>query len=128
MNNLRTVAILAVVLLLLQCSFFSIPGATQEIAPATQSREITFHSSSNLVLVDVIARNAKDELPEKTLKKSDFQVFDNDQPVAIKTFDSGHNLQPGLSPFGLWCSAICKVTRGKVLGCSPDKSVVSSLR
>ena len=89
MNNMRTVAILAFVLLLFQCSFFSISGAAQEIAPATQSPEITFHSSSNFVLVDVIARNAKDGLPEKTLKKSDFQVFDNDQPVAIKTFDSG---------------------------------------
>ena len=88
MNNMRTVAILAFVLLLLHYSFFSIPGAAQD-APATQSPEITFHSSSNLVLVDVIARNAKDGLPERTLKKSDFQVFDNDQPVAIKTFDSG---------------------------------------
>jgi len=107
MNNMRTVAILAFVLLLLQCSFFSISGAAQEIAPATQSPEITFHSSSNLVLVDVIARNAKDGLPEKTLKKSDFQVFDNDQPVAIKTFDSG--AQFTTRPLALWFVVQCNM-------------------
>ena len=107
MNNMRTVAILAFVLLLLQGSFFSILGAAQEIAPATQSPEITFHSSSNLVLVDVIARNAKDGLPEKTLKKSDFQVFDNDQPVAIKTFDSG--AQFTTRPLALWFVVQCNM-------------------
>lgn len=107
MNNMRTVAILAFVLLLLQCSFFSISGAAQEIAPATQSPEITFHSSSNLVLVDVIVRNAKDGLPEKTLKKSDFQVFDNDQPVAVKTFDSG--AQFTTRPLALWFVVQCNM-------------------
>lgn len=107
MSNMRTVAILAFVLLLLQCSFFSISGTAQEIAPATQSPEITFHSSSNLVLVDVIARNAKDGLPEKALKKSDFQVFDNDQPVAIKTFDSG--AQFTTRPLALWFVVQCNM-------------------
>jgi hypothetical protein len=120
-----TVAIPACVLLLPEC-FFSTPGAAQEIAPTTQSPEITFHSSSDLVLVDVIARNAKDGLPDKTLKKSDFQIFDNDQLVAIKTFDSGAQFTTR-SLFGSWCSARCKVTRRKVPGCSPDKSVFSSL-
>jgi hypothetical protein len=106
MNNIRTVAILAFVLLLLHYSFFSIPGAAQD-APATQSPEITFHSSANLVLVDVIARNAKDGLPEKTLKKSDFQVFDNDQPVAIKTFDNG--AQFTTRPLALWFVVQCNM-------------------
>lgn len=99
-----TVAILACVLLLPQC-FFSTPGAAQEIASATQSPEITFHSSSDLVLVDVIARNAKDGLPDKTLKKSDFQIFDNDQLVAIKTFDSG--AQFTTRPLALWFVVQC---------------------
>ena len=107
MNNMRTVAILAFVLLLLQCSFFSISGAAQEIALATQSPEITFHSSSNLVLVDVIASNAKDGLPEKTLKKSDFQVFDNDQLAAIKTFDNG--AQFTTRPLALWFVVQCNM-------------------
>jgi hypothetical protein len=95
------------VLLSLQCSVFPIAGAAQEIAPATQSREITFHSSSNLVLVDVIARNAKNGLPDKTLKKSDFQVFDNDHPVAIKTFDSGAQLTT--RPLALWFVVQCNM-------------------
>jgi hypothetical protein len=107
MNKIRTVAILAFVRLLLQCSSFSISGAAQEIAPATQSPEITLHSSSNLVLVDVIARNGEDGLPEKTLQKSDFQVFDNDQPVAIKTFDSG--AQFTTRPLALWFVVQCNM-------------------
>jgi hypothetical protein len=107
MNNMRTVAILAFVLLLLQSSLFSISGAAQEIAAATQSPEITFHSSSNLVLVDVIARNAKDGLPEKALTKSDFQLFDNDQPVAIKTFDNG--AQFTTRPLALWFVVQCNM-------------------
>jgi hypothetical protein len=102
-----TVAILACVLLLPQCSFFSTSGAAQEIAPSTQSPEITFHSSSNLVLVDVIARKAKGGLPDKTLKKSEFQVFDNDQPVAIKTFDSGAQLTT--RPLALWFVVQCNM-------------------
>jgi hypothetical protein len=73
MNNMRTVAILAFVLLLLQGSFFSILGAAQEIAPATQSPEITFHSSSNLVLVDVIARNAKETLIKFSLSTGNIE-------------------------------------------------------
>jgi hypothetical protein len=102
-----TVAIQACVLLLPQCSFFSTSGVAQEIAPSTQSPEITFHSSSNLVLVDVIARKAKDGLPDKTLKKSEFQVFDNDQPVAIKTFDSGAQLTT--RPLALWFVVQCNM-------------------
>jgi hypothetical protein len=107
MNNMRTAAILAFALLLLQCSFSSIRGAAQEIAPAAQSREITFHSSSDLVLVDVIARSAKNGLPDKTLKKSDFQVFDNDQPVAIRTFDNG--AQFTTRPLALWFVVQCNM-------------------
>lgn len=107
MYDTRTVAILAFVLLLLHCSFFSVSGAAQEIAPNQQSSEITFHSSSNLVLMDVIVSNSKGGLPDKTLKKSDFQVFDNDQPVAIKTFDSG--AQFTTRPLALWFVVQCKI-------------------
>jgi len=31
----------------------------------------------------------KNGLPDKTLKRDDFQIFDNGRPVSIKTFDSG---------------------------------------
>ena len=107
MNDIRTVAILAFVLWLLQCSFFSISGAAQVIAPATHSPEITFHSSSDFVLVDVIARSVKDGLPDKTLQKSDFQVFDNDQPVTIRTFDIG--AQFTTRPLALWFVVQCNM-------------------
>jgi len=36
-----------------------------------------------------MALNAKNGLPDKTLKRDDFQIFDDGQPVSIKTFDSG---------------------------------------
>ncbi len=52
-----------------------------------QEPEITFHSSTHLVLVDVVA--LKNGLPDKTLRREDFQVLDNGRPVSIKTFDSG---------------------------------------
>ena len=76
-------------LLSLQVSFFTLPAVAQKGAPVSDSPEITLHSSSNLVLVDVIARNAKSGLPDKTLTRDDFRIFDKGQPVSIKTFYSG---------------------------------------
>src|SRR6516162_1892755 len=106
---MKPFAILAIVLLLLQRSLATISGVAQEVPSVTHyphPPEITFHSSSNLVLVDVIALNAKNGLPDKTLKRGDFQIFDNGHPVSIKTLDSGHKL--GRSHFGLSCNAACK--------------------
>jgi hypothetical protein len=65
--------------------------------------EITFRSSTNLVLVDVVA--LKNGLPDKTLRREDFQVFDNGHPVSIKTFDSG--AQFTTRPLGLWFVVQC---------------------
>jgi hypothetical protein len=70
-----------------------------------QESQITFHSSSNLVLVDVIARNAKNGLPDKTLTRPDFEVFDNGRPVSIKTFDNG--AQFTTRPLALWFVVQC---------------------
>src|SRR3984893_13104745 len=100
-------AILEFLLLLLPRSLFPISGAAQGPPPVTQSPGITFHSSSELVLVDVIARDTKNGLPDKTLKKSDFQVFDNDHPVAFKTFDSGAQLTT--RPLALWFVVQCNI-------------------
>lgn len=47
---------------------------------------MTFHTLSDLVLADVIALN--NDLPDKSLKRDDFQVFDDGHPASIKTFDS----------------------------------------
>lgn len=73
--------------------------------PVAQESQITFHSSSNLVLVDVIARNAKNGLPDKTLTRDDFEIFDNGRPVSIKTFDNG--AQFTTRPLALWFVVQC---------------------
>jgi hypothetical protein len=81
------VAILAFVVVSLRPSLFVTSGFAQEVPSAVHSQEITLHSASHLVLVDVTAM--KNGLPDKTLRREDFQLFDNDHPVLIKTFDSG---------------------------------------
>ena len=81
-------AVILLLLLSLHVSF-SILSAAQEAPSVPQSPEITFHSSSNLVLVDVVALKGKNGLPDKTLRRDDFQIFDNGQQISIKTFDSG---------------------------------------
>jgi len=70
-----------------------------------QQPEIVFHSSSNLVLVDVIA--LKSGLPDQTLQRDDFQLFDNGRPIAIKTFDTG--TQATTRPLALWLVVQCSM-------------------
>jgi|SRR5579859_506902 len=77
------------------------PSATPSPAPA----EFTFHSSSDLVLVDVMA--LKNGLPDKGLKREDFQVFDDGHPVSIRTFDSG--AQYTTRPLVLWFVVQCNM-------------------
>jgi hypothetical protein len=94
---MKPVAIVAFALLLLECSPFTISEVAQQGPSASHSAyspEITLHSSSNLVLVDVIVLNAKTGLPDKTLRQDDFQIFDNGHPVAIKSFESGDFSSP----------------------------------
>jgi hypothetical protein len=66
---------------------------------------MTFHTSSDLVLVDVIA--LKKGLPDKGLKRDDFQIFDDGHPVSIKTFDSG--AQFTTRPLALWFVVQCNM-------------------
>lgn len=75
--------------------------------PFNKGTGYPIHVSSNLVLVPVIALNAKNGLPDKTLKQSDFQVFDDGHPVAIKTFDSG--AQSATRPLALWFVVQCNM-------------------
>jgi hypothetical protein len=98
---------LAFVLLLLQPGLSTISGVAQETPPVAHSPAITLHSSSNLVLVDAIALNSKNGLPDKTLKRDDFQVFDDGHPVSIKTFDSG--AKSTTRPLALWFVVQCKM-------------------
>src|SRR5215469_6697580 len=70
-----------------------------------QEPEVTFHSSSHLVLVDVVAlKNGK---PVKTLTRGDLLLFDNNSPVSIKTFDAG--AQATTRPLALWLVVQCKM-------------------
>ena len=94
-------------LLSLQVRVFTLPAVAQKGAPVSHSPEITLHSSSNLVLVDVIALNAKIGLPDKTLTRDDFRIFDNGQPVSITTFDSGAKFTT--RPLALWFVVQCNM-------------------
>lgn len=107
---MKVLAILTFAFSLLQCGLSATHAVAQEVAPAAksaQSSDITFRSSSNLVLVDVFALNGKTGLPDKTLTRDDFQVFDNGHPVAIKTFDSGAEL--ATRPLVLWFVVQCNM-------------------
>lgn len=111
---MKPFAILALALLLLQSSLFGVFGVAQD-APSdihsSHSPEITFHSSSNLVLVPVIALNGKNGLPDKTLKREDFRVFDNGSPVSITTFDNGAH-----RPLAVWFLVQCTMQGSEAKG------------
>jgi hypothetical protein len=64
-----------------------------------------FHAQSQLVLVDVLARDLKTGLPIGDLKREDFRVFDNRREVPIVTFGSGARF--GVRPIALWFVVIC---------------------
>ena len=83
-------------------SVFFFPSAIFPSAIAQQPI-LTFHSSSHLVLVDVMA--LKNGLPDQTLQRDDFQLFDNGQPIAIKTFDTGR--ESTTRPLTLWMVVQC---------------------
>jgi hypothetical protein len=97
----------AVILLLLSLGLglSTLSAVAQEAPSVPQSPEITFSSSSDLVLVDVVALNAKNGLSDKMLKRDDFQIFDNGHPVSIMTFDSG--AQFSIRPLALWFVVQC---------------------
>jgi hypothetical protein len=106
MNRL---AILLWALLLPLPSLPAIAGAAQGPPSAAQpldAPKATFHSSSSLVLVDVIALSAGSGLPDKTLKRDDFQVFDNGHSVSIQTFDTGRQTRP----LALWFVVQCNMS------------------
>jgi hypothetical protein len=92
------VPVLCLLLALIEIGFVTLQ------APAQQP-QATFHTSSNLVLVDVMAM--KNGLPVKTLSRDDFKVFDNKRPVAITTFDSG--AQFTTRPLALWFVVQCNM-------------------
>jgi hypothetical protein len=99
---------LPVVLFLFQCSLSALSGVAQEVSSITRSPgspEFTLHSSSNLVLVNVLALNARNRPAGTALRQDDFQVFDNGRPVSLKTFDSGAQARP----LALWFVVLCNM-------------------
>jgi len=116
----------AVILLLLPLLLVSVStplAVAQEASSVLQSPAPTIHIESNLVLVDVIALNAKNGLPDETLKRGDFQLFDNSCPVSIKTFDSG--AQFTTRPLALWFIAQCHMQGYEAKGSGLFKGQIS---
>src|SRR5271169_2602348 len=77
-------------------------------------QDLTFHTGSSLVLVDVFTLDPKTGLPLNTLKRDDFQVFDNGKPVPLATFDSGAHYDT--RPVALWFVILCNMNDWGDLG------------
>lgn len=99
---MKPLTILAIAFLL-QLSLPATTLVAQEL-PSTQSSQSAVRVSSNLVLVPVIALSPKTGLPDKTLQRDDFHVFDNGHPVSIASFDSGGHTRPLALWFVVQCS------------------------
>jgi hypothetical protein len=102
-------------LALLPLQLGTAPSLAQSPPSVPNSAEPIPHISSDLVLLDVEAMNASDGHPVSTLERADFQILDNDRPVAIKTFDAG----AATRPLALWFVVQCNMhgweTRGSGL-------------
>jgi len=73
-------------------------------AQASSARS-TFRIDSNLVLLEVMTPRAQGRGPVETLRREDFRIFDNERPVAIKTFDVGDAARP----LALWFVVQCNM-------------------
>src|SRR5579863_5240147 len=80
-------------------TFFSCFAAVAQQAQP----EVTFHATTNLVLVDVIALSGPTQRPDSTLQREDFRIYDNGRAIPIKTFDTGS----GARPLALWFVVQC---------------------
>jgi hypothetical protein len=119
-------AVILLLVLWLRASLSTLSAAAQEAPSVSHSPEITLHSSSNLVLVDVVALNANNRLPDKRLKREDFQIFDNDHPVSIKTFDSGASFTT--RPLALWFVVLCNMRSWEANGSGLFAGKISLLK
>ncbi len=82
-------------------------AAAAQQAPSTphppEAPDVTFHASTNLVLVDVIALKVASQRPDDTLNREDLQILDNGNAIPIKTFDTG----AASRPLALWFVVQC---------------------
>jgi hypothetical protein len=113
----RTAASNGRIALLLCVALLSASSQPQTATGAAQSVDLpVFHAQTQLVLVDILARDLKTGLPLKDLKRDDFRVFDDKHAVPISTFDSAPHFN--LRPIALWFVVICnekgKGERGEI--------------
>ena len=96
---------LALLLLLFEPRLLCLAVAQQSpsIPHSADPSGVTFHSTSNLDLVDVIAMNSDSRRPDDTLTRDDFRIFDNGRAVPVKTFDTG----AATRPLALWFVVQC---------------------
>lgn len=92
------------ILILAVTSWISAGGQTGKDEPTT------IRVDSSLVLVDVIAENAKTALHTRALmtdlKQEDFQIFDNGHEMPISSFDIGAD--HATRPIALWLIVQCE--------------------
>jgi hypothetical protein len=99
----RSRAIPSLASLFLFFAGYRAPAFAQQAPSTASSPEATIHASTNLVLVDVIALKGAGQRPDATLRREDFQIFDNRHEIPIKTFDSG----AATRPLALWFVVQC---------------------
>ena len=68
---------------------------------------LTFHTGSSLVLLDVFTLDPKTGMPVNTFKRDDFRVFDNGKAMQLTTFDSGAHYDT--RPVALWLVPLCNM-------------------
>jgi hypothetical protein len=110
---------------LLYC--ISISAVAQEVPsspPSSAIPEITFHASTNLVLIDVIAVKADTQRPDATLTRDDFQILDDGHLMPVKTFDTGSATRP----LALWFVVQCNMKDWEAEGSGLFRGRVDLLR
>lgn len=98
-------------------------GPSPSLSP--DSSKITFHTSSDLVLVDVIAN--KNGLPDKTLQRAISKFSITVSRFRSRPLTAVRNSQPGRSHCGSSYSATCKRTSGKGRAYLQDEAVFLKL-
>ena len=73
----------------------------------TNNEDLTFHTGTSLVLVDVFTLDPKTGLPLNDLKREDFQLFNDGKPITLTTFDSGAHYDN--RPVALWLVTLCNM-------------------
>lgn len=79
-------------------------ATAQTGGPPLENSSGTIRISTNLVLVNVVALRWSTSAPGATLTRDDFELFDNDRRVPIRTFDTGSATRPLAVWFLVQCS------------------------